>query len=50
MLINIKMNKDLIRKSEVEKLAGDPTKFELKIGKINFLTLNDTGLWMLEKC
>ena len=47
--INIKVNKDLIRKNEVKKLAGDPTKLEMKIGKINFLNFNDTLLWMLEK-
>jgi nucleoside-diphosphate-sugar epimerase len=47
--INIKVNKDLIRKSEVKKLAGDPRKLELEIGKLKFLTFNDTLLWMLEK-
>jgi nucleoside-diphosphate-sugar epimerase len=47
--INIKVNKDLIRKSEVKKLSGDPKKLELMIGKINFITFNDTMLWMLEK-
>jgi GDP-D-mannose dehydratase len=47
--INIKVNKDLIRKGEVKKLAGDSVKLEQKIGKINFLTLNDTLLWMFEK-
>jgi nucleoside-diphosphate-sugar epimerase len=47
--INIKVNKDLIRKNEVKKLSGDPKVLELKIGKINFLNFNDTLLWMLEK-
>ena len=47
--VNIKVNKDLIRENEVKKLAGDPTKLELKIGKINFLSLNATLLWMLKE-
>ena len=47
--INIKVNKDLIRKNEVKKLAGDPTKLELKIGKINFLSLNATLLLMFKE-
>lgn len=44
--INIKVNKDLIRKNEVKKLAGDPTKLELMIGNINLLTFSDTLLWL----
>jgi nucleoside-diphosphate-sugar epimerase len=47
--INIKVNKDFIRKSEVKKLAGDPAKLEQKIGKINYLKLNDTLSWMFKK-
>jgi hypothetical protein len=49
ILINIKVIKELIREGEVKKLAGDPVKLEKKIGKINFLTLNDTFLWMLNE-
>jgi GDP-6-deoxy-D-talose 4-dehydrogenase len=47
--INIKVNKDLIRKNEVKKLAGDPTKLEMRIGKINFLSLNVALLWMFKE-
>jgi nucleoside-diphosphate-sugar epimerase len=44
--INIKVNKDLIRKSEVKKLAGDPKKIELIIGRLNFMPLEKTLSWM----
>ena len=44
--INIKINPNLVRINEVKKLSGDSTKLELKIGKINFLSLNPTLLWM----
>ncbi len=47
--INIKVNKELIRENDVKQLSGDPTKIELMIGKINFLTFNDTLIWMLIK-
>lgn len=47
--INIRVNKDFIRKSEVKKLAGDPVKLEQMIGKINHLKLNDTLSWMFKK-
>jgi nucleoside-diphosphate-sugar epimerase len=47
--INIKVNKDFIRKSEVKKLSGNPAKLEQKIGKINHLKLNDTLSWMFKK-
>jgi nucleoside-diphosphate-sugar epimerase len=45
--INIKVNKDLIRKSEVKKLAGDPNRINSIISGIEFINLKDTLSWML---
>jgi nucleoside-diphosphate-sugar epimerase len=45
--INIKVNKDLIRKSEVKKLAGDPDKLKSVIGDNKFFDIKETIHWMV---
>jgi|UPI00048D166F nucleoside-diphosphate-sugar epimerase len=45
--INIKVNKDLIRKNEVKKLAGDLDKLKSVIGDNKFFDIKETIHWMV---
>jgi nucleoside-diphosphate-sugar epimerase len=45
--INIKVNKDLIRKGEVKNLTGDPDKLKSVIGDNKFFDIKETIHWMV---
>ena len=47
--INIKINKDLIRKNEINKLSGDTNKMKSIISEFEFINLQETLSWMLFK-
>lgn len=46
--INLKINPNLVRTNEVQKLSGDPAKLNTILGSINFHLLNDTLFWMAD--
>ena len=47
--LNIKLNPNLFRDSEVKRISGDTKKINLIINEIEFITLKDTLSWMLLK-
>ena len=47
--MEIRVNPTLVRKNEIEVLAGNSEKLEKCVGKVNWKPLADTLHWMLEK-